>query len=79
MPHDTELTLTGSMDFEDKNSMCEERPVASIHFFIPGMAFSALKLSSLTLSSMVDGSTPNYKMYKGVKMLSRSGDYEIRF
>jgi hypothetical protein len=70
----SEVSITGSIDFEDPDSPCEERPVATVHFRIPSFAVSGLKLHQLSQNA-----TLPYKMFKGLKTMTVAGNYEIRF
>ncbi|KAH7816097.1 Adaptor protein complex 3 (AP-3), mu subunitA [Monocercomonoides exilis] len=74
LPLTGEITIQGTMDFEDKDTICEERPIACLHFKIPNFTASSLKLTKLDLSP-----DTTYKMYKGLKTLTLSGNYEVRF
>ncbi|KAA6400748.1 MAG: putative AP-1 complex subunit mu [Streblomastix strix] len=78
-----EVQITGTFHFDDTKTestagkgtvICEERPIALIHFQIAKLAISGLRLRSLTL-----GSENAYKMYKGMRAFTRSGNYEVRF
>ena len=51
---------------------CEEAPVITVDFYVPGVNASGLGITSLNLGY------ESYKMFKGFKMGTRAGRFEIR-
>ena len=56
----------------DTGTGSEESPPIQMHWTVPTASLSGMSVASLTLSSS------DYKPYKGVRTLAKSGKFQIR-
>ncbi|KAJ6228520.1 ap-3 complex subunit mu-1 [Anaeramoeba flamelloides] len=73
MPKNKEVTMKGSIKLPNKGPIPSEKPVALITFSIEGLCMSGLKVTNLNISNL------KKKIFKGVKFISKSGNFALKF
>ena len=63
---------TSELATVEPSETSDEAPVITVNFTVPGVSVSGLGITSLALSN------ESYKMFKGFKLTTRAGRFEIR-
>ena len=63
---------TSELATVEPSETSDEAPVITVNFTVPGVSVSVLGIASLALSN------ESYKMFKGFKLTTRAGRFEIR-